>query len=235
MVGGDSVDIECDWGLNGLRAHASGRVVVIVDVLSFSTSTTVAVARGAEIIPCEWNEDRAAELAAIYAAEIAAKRGKGRFTLAPASLRDIAPGTRLVLPSQDGSTLAAAAQRLEAAAVVTGCIRNAAAVAKWIGRRPAVVIAAGERWPDDSVRFAIEDWLGAGAILSRIDGKRSAAAEAAVAAFEKLPIRETLTQAPSGLELIEAGYADDIEIASQLDSDTAVPLLLGNAFKLAPL
>lgn len=235
MVGGDRIDVECDWGLNGLRAHARGRIVVIVDILSFSTATTVAVSRRAEIIPCIWNERRAAELARFHQAEIAAKRGKGRFTLAPASLREIPAGTRLVLPSPNGSTLANEAMKHNPAAIVIGCIRNAAAVAKWIDGRPAVVIAAGERWPDNAIRFAIEDWLGAGAILSRVGGKRSAVADAAVAAFEKLPIRETLAHSPSGIELIEAGYPDDIEIASQLDSDTAVPLLTGNAFKLAPL
>ena len=75
MVGSDRIDVECDWGLNGLRAHASGRIVVIVDVLSFSTATTVAVSRGAEIFPCIWNDNRAAELARFHRAEVAAKRG----------------------------------------------------------------------------------------------------------------------------------------------------------------
>lgn len=236
MVGRDFVDVECDWGMNGLRAHARGRVVVIVDVLSFSTATTVAVSRGAEIIPCVWNDDRAAELARAHQAEVAAKRGKGRFSLAPASLQEIPAGMRLVLPSPNGSTLAHAARDLDAAAVLVGCLRNATAIANWIGPKPAVVIAAGERWkPDNSIRFAIEDWLGAGAIIRRMTGRRSALAEAAAAAFDKLPLRETLAASPSGRELIGLGYPDDVEIASQLDSDSAVPLLTGNAFKLAPL
>ncbi|HLJ72995.1 MAG TPA: 2-phosphosulfolactate phosphatase, partial [Thermoanaerobaculia bacterium] len=198
-MGGDPIDVECDWGLNGLRAHARGRIVVIVDVLSFSTATTVAVSRGAEIFPCVWNDDRAAELARLHQAEVAAKRGKGRFSLAPSSLRAIPAGTRLVLPSPNGSTLSHEAMALGAAGIVIGCIRNAAAVAKWINGKSAVVIAAGERWPDNSIRFAIEDWIGAGAILSRIKGKLSAPAEAAAAAFGKLPIRDTLAESPSGI------------------------------------
>jgi 2-phosphosulfolactate phosphatase len=234
MVGSD-----VQWGLNGLRAVAGGKTVVVVDVLSFSTAATVAVGRGAAILPCEWNDERAAALAAAEQAEVASKRGFGRFSLAPASLQSIPPGMRLVLPSPNGSTLAYAARELNASAIVIGCFRNAAAVARWASsqRHDIAVIAAGERWADGTIRFAIEDWLGAGAIISRIDGHRSFEAEAAVASFERLRhhIRETLTICPSGRELIEAGYPDDIELASEIDADQAVPLLNGNAFTLAPL
>ena len=47
MVGRDlqRLNVDCQWGMNGLRAIAGGNIVVIVDVLSFSTATTVAVAR----------------------------------------------------------------------------------------------------------------------------------------------------------------------------------------------
>ena len=103
--------------------------------------------------------------------------------------------------------------------------------------RDVAVIAAGERWEDGTIRFAIEDWLGAGAIISRIAGNRSAEAESAAASFERLrlSIHATLASCPSGRELIDAGYPDDIDIASELDVDRAVPLLTGNAFTLASL
>jgi 2-phosphosulfolactate phosphatase len=237
MVGGPVHDLNvvCDWGLHGLRASARGRIVVIVDVLSFSTAATVAVSRGATILPCEWNDERASAMANSEKAELASKRGKGKFSLAPASLRDVPAGLRLVLPSPNGSTLAYVARELDAAAVVIGCLRNAAAVASWVSERPVAVIAAGEKWPDGSLRFAIEDWLGAGAIISRLPGSRSHDAEAAVAAFERMrgDIRAALAASRSGRELIDLDYPDDIDIASELDVDEAVPLLHGNAFKLA--
>src|SRR5438270_4451005 len=137
MVGSDprAVNVDCQWGLSGLRAIARDRVVIIVDVLSFSTATTVAVGKGATIFPCEWNDERAAALATAERAEVASKRGQGRYTLAPASLREMTPGFRLVLPSPNGSTLASHAQTLGASAVVIGCLRNAAAVASWAGGR----------------------------------------------------------------------------------------------------
>ena len=241
MVGRDihRLNVDCQWGTNGLRAIASGNIVVIVDVLSFSTATTVAVAHGAEILPCEWNDARAAELAKAQNAQLAAKRGQGRFSLAPASMKKIAKGTRLVLPSPNGSTLAQTAQRLDAAAVVIGCLRNATTVASWAAKqkRDVAIIAAGERWDDGTIRFAIEDWLGAGAIISRMVGNRSAEAESAAASFERLrySIHRTLAECPSGRELIEAGYPDDIDLASEVDVDHVIPLLQGIAFKLAAL
>jgi len=228
------MNVLCDWGLQGLRTSARNRVVVIVDVLSFSTAATIAVGRGATIFPCEWNDDRAVALAKETRAELASKRGQGKFSLAPASLRDVPRGLRLVLPSPNGSTLAYVARELDATAVVIGCLRNAAAVASWVGDRPVAVIAAGEKWSDGSLRFAIEDWLGAGAIISRL-ANRTHNAEAAAASFERLRdrIHETLTASRSGRELIDLGYPEDVDLASELDVDRAVPLLGGNAFTLA--
>jgi len=239
MVGGNvqRLNVDCQWGMRGLHAIAGGNTVVIVDVLSFSTATTVAVRSGATILPCEWDDERAAALAAAEGAELASKRGRGRFTLAPASLRNVPPGLRLVLPSPNGSTLAWSAQELHAAAIVAGCFRNATAVARWASQqgRDVAVVAAGERWEDGTIRFAIEDWLGAGAIISRLPGNRSPEAEAAAASFERLrrSIHGTLANCPSGRELIEGGYPDDIDLASEIDADDVVPLLEGNAFKLA--
>jgi 2-phosphosulfolactate phosphatase len=237
MVGGSvrDMNVVCEWGMQGLRASARGRIVVIVDVLSFSTATTIAVAGGATILPCEWNDERAAALAKSEKAELAAKRGKGRFSLAPASLRDVPRGLRLVLPSPNGSTLAYAARDLDATAIVIGCLRNAAAVASWVENRPVVVIAAGEKWSDGSMRFAIEDWLGAGAIISRLAGSHSYDAEAARTALVTMrgKLRDVLAVSRSGIELIEKGYPDDVDLASELDVDRAVPLLAGNAFTLA--
>ena len=50
-----------------------------------------------------------------------------RERLSPKSLASIAPDTKLVLPSPNGSAISAAARSVP---VLTGCLRNARAVAK---------------------------------------------------------------------------------------------------------
>ena len=60
--------------------------------------------------------------------------------------------------------------------VVSGSIRNRAAVARWVLARQAeqgdrftvAVVAAGEARADGSLRFAVEDLLGAGAVVDAL-------------------------------------------------------------------
>lgn len=62
------------------------------------------------------------------------------------------------------------------AVVVSGSLQNAAAVADWViarqterhGRFSIAVIAAGEPRADGSLRFAVEDLLGAGAVIDAL-------------------------------------------------------------------
>jgi 2-phosphosulfolactate phosphatase len=106
-----------------------------------------------------------------------------------------------------------------------------AAWAQRAGKRIAV-IPAGERWPDGSLRPAIEDLAGAGAIISRLRGRRSPEAGVAVAAFEDVRscLREQLLLCCSGRVLAERGFAADVELAVQLDVSEVVPVLNGEAF-----
>lgn len=210
------IDIAVEWGANGLRHLANGRVVVIVDVLSFSTAVSVAVARGARVVPCDPSDERA---------QLAAKRGDAGFTLSPASLLDVPAGTSLVLPSPNGSLLAAIAHEHGASAVVAGCLRNATAVAEWIRNRgePAAVIAAGEQSSHNTIRFAVEDWLGARAIISHVRGTTDTL-------IATQTLKTAIESSLSGRELIERGYRADVDIAAELDADAVVPILEGGAF-----
>ncbi len=99
------------WGPNGLRRLApDAAVVVIVDVLSFSTSVDVALGRGAIILPYRWHDGSEAAYAEANGA-LLAQRGAldgelpPGYTLRPSSLTTIEAGTRLVLPSPNGSAL----------------------------------------------------------------------------------------------------------------------------------
>ncbi|HEX7681615.1 MAG TPA: 2-phosphosulfolactate phosphatase [Thermoanaerobaculia bacterium] len=225
--------VTCDWGVNALANVPRDSVVIVVDVFSFSTAVTVACGRGARIYPCPWSDDRAAELARTHEARLASKTRDTAFSLSPSALREIPHGTRMVLPSRNGSAIAFAARQVGIETIAVGCLRNASAVTRWIGERSAAIIACGERWADDSLRFAIEDWLAAGAIISRMPHARSAEAEAAAAAFERLcgQLADALRGSLSGRELVDAGWPDDVDVASELDADDLVPILDGNAFR----
>lgn len=221
--------VELEWGPQGLRTLSERcECVVIVDVLSFSTSVAVAVARGAAVWPHS-GSDRAEELSRAIGATLVRGRNmrEGR-TLSPASLLDVAEGDRLVMPSANGSVISAAAL-MSGLTVVAGAMRNAGAVAKWLDGRFETVglVPAGERWADGSLRPCYEDLVGAGAIASRLmdlDANATFAPEvvAAVAAFAA---RASLAGVPSGKELIDWGFADDVELAQMMDADPVVPVL----------
>ncbi|MBI4480392.1 MAG: 2-phosphosulfolactate phosphatase [Acidobacteria bacterium] len=220
--------VNCEWGEQGLGSAGSGAdVLIVVDVLTFSTCTDVAVSRGAQIFPYEWRDSRHQEdFAREFGAELAGRRGQAKFSHSPQTFLRIEPGTRVVLPSPNGGALSSKAA---AGLVLAGCFRNAAAVAKTAqaAGRKILVLPAGERWPDDSLRPALEDWLGAGAIIDSLSGDLSPEAEAARAAFRSAgkDLPRLLRNCTSGKELIGRGYGEDIELAAELNSSKTVPIL----------
>lgn len=228
--------IGLEWGRAGLAALA-GRcdALVIVDVLSFSTCVEVACGRGAGVVPVALRDRAEAEAeAARRGAVLAGPRGAGGVSLSPPSLAALAPGARVVLPSPNGAALSAAA---EAPVVIAGCLRNASAVARFLAARAGAVgiVAAGEHWPDGSLRPALEDLLGAGAIASALGGGLTADAEAARDAFEgaRSGLAERLAACRSGRELIDRGYRGDVTCAAEHDVGRAVPLLRDGCYLAA--
>lgn len=223
----------CEWGVHGLDALAPADVIIVVDVLSFSTCVDVAVRRGAVILPYGWKDASARAFAKAHDAELAGPRGEGRYSLSPASFLDASAGVRCVLPSPNGAALSLRAAATPAV-VLTGCLRNARAVAQTARRLGSTfnVCPAGERWPDDSLRPAIEDWLASGAILSHLPGTRSPEAAAAIEAFQgcQRDIPRLIAASSSGRELIERGFAEDVALASQLDCSNHVPRFKDDAF-----
>jgi 2-phosphosulfolactate phosphatase len=223
----------CEWGTAAVAALAPADVTIVVDVFSFTTCVDIAVSRGAAILPFRWNDDSAAEFARAQTAELAGRRRRAQYSLAPESYVEAPAGLRCVLPSPNGAhvTLTAAPT---APVLLAGCLRNARAVAdaaQQLGTS-VNVIPAGERWLDGSLRPALEDWLGAGAILRWLSPDRSPEADAAVALFEQYRDRlvATLDQCGSGRELDGRGHHKDKMIAGQLDVSSCVPRFDGVAF-----
>jgi 2-phosphosulfolactate phosphatase len=228
-----SFEVRFEWGLAGARMLAPVSEVLVV---SFSTAVEVVLARGGTVVPTGWNDQRAAALAAERGAILAVGRSQttpaAPYSLSPASLADLPAGTSLALPSPNGATIISAAAEL-GPLVLTGCLRNARAVAvaaEALGGTISV-IAAGERWPDGSLRPSVEDLLGAGAILDRLDGgTRSPEAQAAAGAARFLDPTKQLQHCASGRELITAGYQQDVQVAAELDVSHVVPLLRDGRF-----
>lgn len=199
--------VRLEWGADGLRRLAPADVVVVVDVLRFSTTVTDAVARG-ESVP----------------------------------LDDDAHAVSL-----NGAAIAAAADEASGAVVLLGCLRNASAVARAIlerqrsrGDRTSIaIIAAGElagREPGAPLRFAVEDQLGAGAIVDALGalGVDHTSPEAAAAgeAFRGLrgAVRHLLTASGSGQELLDLGRRDEVLNAAAVDAADVVPVLRNGVF-----
>jgi 2-phosphosulfolactate phosphatase len=228
-------------------------VVVVIDVLRFTSCVSVACSRGAIVLPYEWGDDGVETYAAANDAFVPGKeRASGQWTLSPSDMREIPPGTRVVLPSPNGSALSFRAAGL-GRSVIAGCLRNADAVAIRLadsllaGQRVAL-IAAGEGWAKDGVqstssplRPALEDLLGAGAIIDRLAARfdrdlrdiASPESLAARAAFvEAAPyLKERISRCGSGRELHDRGWHDDVETCSSLDEDHHVPMLSDGAFR----
>ncbi len=230
----DEFDVRCEWGEEGVRRLAPFcKVIVIVDVLSFSTCVAVAVERGARVYPYRFKDETAVAYAATLDALLAGNREGGGYSLSPASLRDIPAGARLVLPSPNGATLTLLAGNTP---VLAGSLRNATAVANAAMEfgGPIGVIAAGERWPDGLLRPALEDQLGAGAVIARLEGLKSPEARASEAAFmgaRQEGLRRVLLESVSGRELVERGWESDVGIAAELDATVVVPRLIDGAYR----
>jgi 2-phosphosulfolactate phosphatase len=185
------------------------------------------------VYPYRWRDDSAVGYAESLGALLASpsRRVESGFSLSPASLIGIPQDVRLVLPSPNGSTLTLATG---AVPTFAGCLRNARAVAQAAARvGPRVsVIPAGERWHDATLRPALEDLLGAGAIIRHLPGTRSPEAEHAEHIYLRYEaeLLDRLQRCSSGRELIEKGFPEDVLIAGQLNVSGCAPLLTEAAY-----
>jgi len=233
-------DVRFEWGLVGAQTLApTSDVVIIVDVLSFTTCVDIVVGNGGFVLPYNGEAERLVDYARSQGALFAShtRQREAAYSLAPSSLLAIPAGTRLVLPSPNGSTLSLATGDLP---TLAGCLRNATAVARKAQQlqlgQGIGVIAAGERWKSDGrLRPGIEDLLGAGAIIAALNGRRSPEAETAVASFRRAQhnLLDTLMRCGSGKELIERGFAEDVRLAGQLNISQTSPLLADGAYSSA--
>lgn len=199
--------VRLDWGLDGLVRVGDADIVVVVDVLRFSTTVIRAIEDGQDFAL-----DAAAHAVSINGASIAEAAGRS------------------------------------GAIVLLGGLRNATAIARVAyaeqtrrGTRTRIaVIACGEltgRGIEAHVRFAVEDQLGAGAVIDALaaEGIDHSSPEAAVAGESFRALRRAVTHlvsaSGSGRELVAAGRRDDVLAAAAVDAASVVPVLRGGAFR----
>lgn len=226
-------NVRCEWGKQGVaRLAPISDVIIIVDVLSFSTAVDIATHQGALVYPYRWQDETVYEFARSVAAEVADKHNPHGYRLSPASLQALPAGMRLVLPSPNGSELSLSTG---ATPTLAGCLRNCRAVAEAAMKCGShiAVIPAGERWEDGTLRPCVEDWLGAGAVISHLRGALSPEANAALAVFEQAAanLLQQVQACSSGKEKIHRGEARDVMLAAELNASASVPVLIDGAYQ----
>lgn len=245
------VDVHVEWGPEAAAAAAARHdAVVVVDVLSFCTTVSMAVDRGADVLalaPAEVERLGGPEAAGQHhGAEVALsdRADPDRLTLSPRSTVHVRRGQRVVLSSLNGAAATAAAR--PAPATFAGCFRNvglvAAECATLLERaavRRVTVVPAGERWssvggPGAGLRPGVEDWLGAGAVARALAGhdlRLSDEAWAAAASFSATrDLAGVVRRSTSGRELAAKGFAADVEPAVRLDAAAGAPFLCADGF-----
>ena len=236
--------VHVEWGRTGAAlAAARGDVVVVVDVLSFSTTLSIAVARDFTCLIYSGAEIESLGGPAIAAIRLGARpvsrRRKvepGQVSLSPASLLQAEPGQRVIFTSLNGAAVVSAATK--APALLIGGPRNATACAALavelmttVRAGRITVVACGEHWSSvepavAGTRPAVEDWLGAGAVCARIADlgySLSAEARLAASAWNHPSALSDVADSISARELRAAGFATDVDLALQVDADTKVP------------
>jgi len=231
-----------DWGIRGVKeASLRGDIIVIVDVLSFSSAITNAVHQRAIIYPFprtgDINEFGKSVNAEVCILERSRARELGLPSLSATSFNESHKGKKYVISSINGATCVKEASGNNY--IFIGCLLNASAVAIVVNQIQQdknlniTVIASGERWSGNKdeprdLRPSIEDYLGAGAILELLNGTKSPEAKVCIGAYQnsKSELDELILDSSSGRELLNMGFSDDVKFCSQVDVFKEVPILI---------
>lgn len=195
-----------DWGLEGLRRLAPADIVIVVDVLRFSSTVSARVATG-EAVP----HDDAAHAVSLNGAAVATAAADADAVVFLGCLRNATAVARAVLAEQNRR-----AARTSVSVIAAGELS---------GRGAEAVL-----------RFSVEDQLGAGAVLGALEalGLDHSSPEAAAASESfrglRAAARHLLTASGSGQELLERDRRAEVLAAADHDADDAVPVLRGGVW-----
>jgi 2-phosphosulfolactate phosphatase len=216
----------------------AGGGVVVIDTLRATTSIAHAVARGARVEPVKSVAEarRRRGRGVLIAGERGGQRLSG-FDLgnSPAEiLRAPLDGKRLVLTTTNGT--GAVARSAQARFILAGALVNARAVAEHVvaqAPESLYLVCAGR-----TTGIALEDLLGAGAILDALLPRRTDVTELTDGARlsielfrrERSRLAAALDECESGRNLRRMGAEEDVHLCAMLDALDVAPRLLRGCF-----
>jgi 2-phosphosulfolactate phosphatase len=239
------IDVHLDWTVDGMKmALQAGRIIVVADILRFSSAVTTAIANGFTIYPVA-DQAEIERRARQVGGNAGGRSGEARFSLSPLSYLNVRPKAqrKVVLWSPNGAACASLVGPRHRAYI--GCLLNARALGRRLERlarqrrRGITLIAAGEQQAIDTGErilydvkasrrvFAIEDYLGCGAIISNIRLPRSAEALTCELAYRACRdrLRELMLGSFSGRFLQQKGLTTDVLWASQVNRYKVIPVI----------
>lgn len=198
-------------------------VTVMVDVLRASTTITVALDNFNQVIAVK-DKKNAIELAEKYHAVLAGERRGAKIEgfdtgNSPVEIKNF-NGESLVITTSNGTRIL---EGMNAKALI-GSFVNAKAVAKAaykIADDHIEIVMAGVNG-----RFAIEDFLGAGAIISNLTNYEldEMALSAYMASRDEKMVNEAVMNSRSATGLKKLGYNKDISFSIKKDIYNVVPI-----------
>ncbi|UCG62995.1 MAG: 2-phosphosulfolactate phosphatase [Candidatus Zixiibacteriota bacterium] len=219
------------------KATAEGKAVVIIDVLRSSTSICAAFVSGAKgVIPTP-GPGEAGEMWTKIGGDMAVLAGERHgvkienFQLgnSPSEFTAEAVGGKFVVMTTTNGT-ALFSKTYNAAPVISGCLVNISLVAERIARvdKDLIIACCGREG-----HFSIEDTICGGMLvhlLAERHQKRIVQNDAAALALllyetNKETIKEAIAGGEHGHYLASIGFAEDVAVASEVDSMSVLPVL----------
>lgn len=198
-------------------------VAIMVDVLRASTTITVALENFNEVIAVK-DKNKAIELAKKHHSILAGERRGSKIEgfdvgNSPVEIKDFS-GKSLILTTSNGTRVL---DNIKANALI-GSFVNAKAVANAaskLAKNHIEVVMAGVEG-----RFAIEDFLGAGEIISNLLDYEidEMAFSAYMASRNDEMVSKAIMNSKSALKLQELGYSNDISFSIRKDIYNIVPV-----------
>jgi 2-phosphosulfolactate phosphatase len=225
-----------------LSAHAKGDIIVIVDVLRFSSTVCTAVANGFSVVAFS-HPNKAARYSEESGTPMSGPTGNAKYSLSPLDYLNPKAPEEIALVSPNGAALVRMIDGTAKAFI--GCFLNSRALGRYLAmlsrgaNKGISLIAAGEAAEGKyenlkQRRFAIEDYLGCGAILTELSMSKTAEATVCQRAFEscKHDYVKLIGESLSGKYLSERGFGFDISHCVQRNLYDCIPAIQSG--KIAP-